>query len=732
MPTKTRTTILAFALALLLIPLAPVATARAATSPPTGLKVVGVSRTAAALSWNAVAGVGRYRVQYAQNSSMSGAKYVRFAKTSGEIDGLTPNTTYYVKVRAINSDGDNLSAYSPAIALATSKTYTHLSPGDLTATKTTPEEISLTWASRGTGIRYRVSWSKSSSFSSAKYVRTTAPKLTLTGLDPRQKYYLKVRVIDADGVNLSSYSPHISATTAASEAMPEASTTFDAPSGLRVTAAARTAVALAWTKVSGAQAYRIQYSSSSSMSGATYVRVSDGTVAEIPGLSSGQDYYFKVRVISPDGDNLSPYSAAITAATASSASSSYLPVTGLTAAAKGSNQLSVDWAGRGQDLTYEVVYADNSSLDGASSIVTTATSATLTGLSAATTYHLKVRVIALSGDGRSARSAYSTVISAKTTASVPSTLRVGSYNIKCANCYAGAANEGTWYERRDSVVKTVLAQNLDVVGFQEAGQAWLKDSSGKSVNQSQFEDLVKRLGSPYKLTNPARNNCVKSTTPSKCVYKDQGASQGTKIVYDSSALTLIDEGSTRLSELKASDNDRYVAWAILEQKSSGKRFFFADTHLEHAVDAAGTYYALRIKQTQEVAAVVKKQNQGLPTFIVGDFNSSKWTSPSNGPYDVLTAAGYFDPLGNTQRSTTSAPEAIVEKRIRTNFSSFNGFRLLAPATSNLNGTYIDYIWTSKGIGVPEWETSVNVDSHGYFVGTIPSDHNLLRATTTLP
>ena len=52
MPTKTRTTILAFALALLLIPLAPVATAHAATSPPTGLKVVGVSRTAAALSWN--------------------------------------------------------------------------------------------------------------------------------------------------------------------------------------------------------------------------------------------------------------------------------------------------------------------------------------------------------------------------------------------------------------------------------------------------------------------------------------------------------------------------------------------------------------------------------------------------------------------------------------------------------------------------------------------------------
>ncbi len=703
--------------------------AEAATAVPSGLKAVSVSNHALAVSWKPVSRAPKYRVQYSTSSKMKNPTYRRFTDPYAELTGLKAGTTYYLRVRSITADGANLSSYSKAVAVKTAATkgYSYLSPRGLTGKSAATDSITLSWNSRGAGVRYRVNWSTSSSFADPAYVRVTGTSYTLTGLGAGTKYYVRVRVIDANGVNLSAYSPAISTTTAAGAA----NLSFDAPTGLKVTAAARGTVALAWTAVTGAERYRVQYSTSASMSSAHYVRTS-GHAVEITGLTAGKQYYFKVRVIKPDCTNLSPYSPAVSVKTATSTAASYLPPTGLTLTANGSNKLDVAWQSRGSGLTYEVVYADNAALDDANSLTTTSTKATISGLDAATAYWAKVRVISVSGSTRTARSAFSSTVAGKTQESVPSTLRVASYNVKCANCYSAVPNEGTWYQRRDAVVENILAQKPDVIGIQEASQGWLKadDGAGKAISLSQFEDLVNRLGSPYKLANSHRNNCVKSTTPTNCEYKDQGASQGTKIVYNSSRLTLVSQGSKQLSEIKGSDNDRYVSWAILEQKSSGKRFFFADTHLEHADGTA--YYNLRIKQTQEVVAVVKAKNQGLPTYVVGDFNSNKWTSPSNGPYDVMTGSGFVDPLGNTYHSTNSTSGATVSTRVHTNFYSYNGYNRKAPSASYTNGSYIDYIWTSKGIGVPEWETVVNVDSSGNFIGTIPSDHNLIRATTTLP
>ena len=49
----------------------------------------------------------------------------------------------------------------------------------------------------------------------------------------------------------------------------------------------------------------------------------------------------------------------------------------------------------------------------------------------------------------------------------------------------------------------------------------------------------------------------------------------------------------------------------------------------------------------------------------------------------------------------------------------------------INGIYLDYIWTSPGIRVPEWETVMDLDADGNFVGRIPSDHNMLRADVVI-
>ncbi len=696
-----------------------------ALSAPTRLKALSTSVSAIGVAWTPVSGGSRYRVQYSTSSSMSGAKYVTVDAPAVELTGLSAGKTYYIKTRVVSAENAELSSYSSALKVTTrSSGYSYLAPTGLTVTERTSASLALAWDGRGDGIRYRVSWSTSSTFSGAKYVRVTGTSTTLTGLSPAKKYYLKVRVITESGSNLSAYSPKITAATEPAASLP-------APSGLKVTALAKTAVALDWQEVDGAQRYRIQYSASASMSSPKYVRVS-GSSTTISSLASGKTYYFKIRVITPEGANLGPYSPAVSAKTPTSSSATYLPPSGLAASGTAAAKLTATWASRGTGLTYQVQYSTSAELSGAKTVTVKATSTTIGGLEPDTEHFLRVRVVSSTG---SALSAFSPAVVARTNDSVPTKLRVASYNVKCANCYAALPNEGTWYERRDAVVSTVLRQQPDVIGFQEASQGWLKDASGKSVDLSQFEDLVKRLGSPYKLTNTHRNNCVKSTTPTGCVYKDQGASQGTKIVYNSAKLTLLKQGSKRLAEVRTKDNDRYMAWAVFEHKQTGKRFMFGNTHLENQGDSSGstTFHDLRVTQTREGIAALKANNpEDLPTYVVGDYNSHKWTLPSNGPYDELIRSGYVDPLGNAYRTMSTTPGATVQKRIRTNFSSYNSFKLKAPSFTYINGTYLDYIWTSKGIEVPEWETVVDIDAAGNFVGRIPSDHNLIRADTLLP
>ena len=172
-------------------------------------------------------------------------------------------------------------------------------------------------------------------------------------------------------------------------------------------------------------------------------------------------------------------------------------------------------------------------------------------------------------------------------------------------------------------------------------------------------------------------------------------------------------GSKKLAYDKAEVNERYVAWAVMRQRSTGAKFFFADAHLEPGADTAGShlFYDLRRKQAQDVVATIKAKNGSrLPTILVGDFNSHKFTVPSNGPYDIVTKAGYDDPLGNIYESTTNTWGATVEKRFRTYLNSFNGFKRVAPAHPNwVNGTNIDYILTT-GLRVSEFETVAKLDS----------------------
>ncbi len=92
------------------------------------------------------------------------------------------------------------------------------------------------------------------------------------------------------------------------------STGTTVPTGLKSTAQTSTSLTFVWNKVDGAPRYRVQLSTSSSMSNATYYR-STSTDEVITGLKPNTKYYAKVRTIRDDGTNLSPYSSAVSATT---------------------------------------------------------------------------------------------------------------------------------------------------------------------------------------------------------------------------------------------------------------------------------------------------------------------------------------------------------------------------------------------------------------------------------
>ena len=322
-----------------------------------------------------------------------------------------------------------------------------------------------------------------------------------------------------------------------------------------------------------------------------------------------------------------------------------------------------------------------------------------------------------------------TTAQAASAASAAKPLRVASYNIRCANCFDHGKNEGTWAQRRGAVVAVIRSQNLDVLGVQEASQGRIYDSATGKKNISQFEDLRARLGGPWRLTNTKRYNCVKDMSPNKCKYASKGASKGTRILYNSDRVQLVSQGSALLPKPKPEDV-RSVAWAVLKQRSTGRSFMFSNVHL--AADGAKNY-SIRKKQAQVAVAAVKAHNpKKLPVIAVGDWNSSRFADPTNAPYDVYRKAGFVDPLGGKYDTTKTAPGATVQKRIRTWVSSSNRYTRKAPAHKNwINGSYIDYLMTTP-MQVSEWETVAKLDKNGNFIGRIPSDHNMIRATVYLP
>jgi len=514
---------------------------------------------------------------------------------------------------------------------------------------------------------------------------------------------------------------------------------------LTMTSRSRSAFALSWTTVDGASTYQVRYSTRSTMK-KSKSRIVTGTSVELTGLKYHKGYYVQVRARDAAGSALTGYSKPTKLWTLSKSKFRILPPSGLTAAPLGSTSLTVSFTPRAGAAKYLVRYSRTSSFKITDRQTVATSSLILPGLESSTVYYLDVRALSSSGKPLSYFSdnftksplkvttgpAYSSSVAAD---SLPKSLRVASYNIKCAGCESGS--ELGWTKRRQPVAQAILDQHPDVIGVQEASQANLP---GNTLNQ--YDDLVAMLGDPYRLTNAYRYNCETSTSSNDCTYLYRGASQSVRIIYNAQTLRLLDSGSRKLAHVSTKDNDRYLAWAKFRQVSTGAVFYFGTTHLQP--NPGGTsdtylkdYYNLRKEQADQIREKLESIAGSSPAILTGDMNS-RYNSPvpsgvdPNPQYTLLTRAGFHDPLnGGTRTDRQNGPDGSITSLKHLQYNSCNTYSR-TPPKSVPQGNNIDYIYLKGGITATAWETVVKLDTSGDFADVIPSDHNLIRADVTLP
>ena len=169
-----------------------------------------------ALTWAATPGATSYNIYRgttAGGESATAIASTNISTTSYTNTGLTNGTTYYYKVKAVNSNGT--SAYSnEASAAPTGATSIPAAPTNLVATAGNAQ-ISLTWTASSGATSYSVYRGTTANGESATPLVSglTTTSYTNSGLTNGTHYYYKVKATNSAGT--SGYSGEASATPAA-------------------------------------------------------------------------------------------------------------------------------------------------------------------------------------------------------------------------------------------------------------------------------------------------------------------------------------------------------------------------------------------------------------------------------------------------------------------------------------------------------------------------------------
>lgn len=192
----------------------------------------------------------------------------------------------------------------------------------------------------------------------------------------------------------------------------------------------------------------------------------------------------------------------------------------------------------------------------------------------------------------------------------PAEITVISYNIRM-----GVAKDGTnsWEYRYPASAMMISDQKPDIFGLQEAYDFQVR-------YMDEYCEGYKSVG----------------------VGREDGKSKGEhmSIFYNKKKISLLKWGTYWLSETPDKPSigwdaacKRTATWALMKDKSSGKKFYYVNTHLDHVGPVA------KKKGLKLIVDRIKEMNpQGYPMILTGDFNTEPHETDILGELDSLMSS----------------------------------------------------------------------------------------------
>ena len=298
-------------------------------------------------------------------------------------------------------------------------------------------------------------------------------------------------------------------------------------------------------------------------------------------------------------------------------------------------------------------------------------------------------------------------------------IKVASYNIRLSGSN-GRADYGTpnaWKERKEDLLDLVKKLDLDVFGLQEV-----------CPDQAQFlrENLV-----GYEFVGEHRN-------------ADRTSGEASPVCYRTSRFEALDKGTFWLSETPDTPGlkgwgaacPRVCSYLILRDRTTGKKFCFANVHTDHVSALARKNGMLLVIDR------MKKFGAGLPIVFTGDHNCREMESPAMAVKEHLKDALYIS--GSEQKGSWRTfsgwkwmdQETTIKEALQVTPELRNAKKGSPDAMKDADGQHpyekygarIDYIYVSDGIRVIDYRT-VNDSRPGKKL--YPSDHFPVVATIEL-